>query len=546
MTIETNSPDYKKLLKSYSKLADDYHFLEEAHQKLEEEYHQAVKTIHEYEAEIEQLKLEVTALKSIDPESKSELETAKEAEYLKKIDDLNFKVSELQRLKFGRKSERVPSIKQELGIKADPEKTAEIRAQKREERYEQMEKVTEFHPISEENRVCPNCSCSEFRTLGVGKGSTVIDYVPGHFVKKTHVRETLACTKCDAVITAPVVEKPYEKGRYSATFMAHVVTAKCMDSIPIHRYAHILRRAGVDISVSTLTDLFHRCAETLEPLGNLILAEIAASDIVQADETPLQVLNMKDHDKGWVWVFLNEALIAYRFVMSRSGETPLTILNGNTGTLVVDGYSGYNAITKPDGMTRVGCNSHARRKFHNVLKDCSEAQTAIDFYRDVYVVEHEAYEAGVSRTDKHLEMRQERSLPIMESFKNWLDEQRDAHEPGSPMAKAVNYSYENWPELTRFLYDARIPVDNNASERALRKVALGRNNWLFAGSKNGGLNFATLMTLVASCEKNGINPEQYLADVLIRIHKTAPEDYPGLLPHRWKPPETVPKAKAIA
>lgn len=438
----------------------------------------------------------------------------------------------LKKIVYGRKSEKIPSITRQLGKTIDPASTAEKRKDARENR-KTAPVVDVHHQVPEEERICPKCGGTEFKTVGEGKISLVQEYIPAQYELHRHIRETLACSCGEYVVTAPVPPKPYPKSQYGAGFVSHVVTLKCSDAIPINRFANQVKREGGDISVSTLTDMFHKASDVLKPIPDRILECIAQDAVVQADETPLTVLNQKDRKKGYVWTFLSDNYIGYKFSISRSGETPAQVLGTSTGTLVVDAYSGYNGVTTPDGRERAGCMAHARRKFFAALSTCSVAQYALDRILEMYRVEHDALEKGIAKTDEHLKMRQTTSLKEMELLKVWLDKQKDAHLPQGPMSKAINYALNNWDSLKVYLTDAQIPIDNNASERALRKIALGRKNYLFAGSKQGGVNLAGLMTIVSTCEKHGINPEEYMKDVLLRIHTHPKDQLDDLLPHNW-------------
>ena len=268
---------------------------------------------------------------------------------------------------------------------------------------------------------------------------------------------------------------------------------------------------------------------------------VAASDVVLADETPMKMQH--PNRKGYVWTFIADDLIVYRFSGSRSGQTPSSVLGDSTGVLVVDMYTGYNEVTSTGKRQRSGCLAHARRKLFDALAYAPEAQPALDLIRDVYVVEHDARAAGVVRTTEHLRLRQERSRPLMEKLHAHLTEQKPLHLPKGPMSKAIGYILGNWKELTAFLDDVRLPPDNNRSESALRIVTLGRKNFLHVGDEDAGANIAGLYSLVATCSANGKNPLAYLNDVLGRIGSHPNDGLDELLPQNWKPPE-LPAAAA--
>jgi transposase len=374
------------------------------------------------------------------------------------------------------------------------------------------------------------------RRLGDGKETVMFEYVPGYFVRQRHVQEKQACRCGEYIVTADPPRKVVEGGRYGAGFIAHLVVMKCADSIPLHRLAKQYQRLGIPMSRSTLTDLFHAAAEKVAPLSQRLLQRIAQADIVQADETSMMM--QRPNRRGFVWTFIAENLIAYRFSPDRSGETPQQVLGGTHGTLVVDAYTGYNRVTDVEGRERSSCLAHARRKFFEALP-APEARRGMELILDVYRVEHEAKAQGIVRTPAHLALRQTKGRQAMETFKAWLEDEKDRHAPKTPLAVAIGYARNRGETLTRFLDDVRIPVDNNASERALRVVALGRKNFLFVGDPETGANLAGLYSLVATCDANDVDPVAYLQDVMLRVDTHPASRIDELLPDRWRPPVTI-------
>ncbi|MCI0672340.1 MAG: IS66 family transposase, partial [Myxococcaceae bacterium] len=263
--------------------------------------------------------------------------------------------------------------------------------------------------------------------------------------------------------------------------------------------------------------------------------------VVWADETPLRVLDVKKTRLGYLWTFLTqnekgEWLIGYRFSMGRAGKTPKEVLGGTTGALVVDAYTGYNTVLVPKGRVRVGCMAHVRRKFFDAISTAPEAREAMDFILELYRVEHDALKAGVVRTAAHRQMRQQRSAAVLEAMYAWMEKQIPLHPPKGPLGRALAHAHDkaHWEALGRFVHDERLPLDNNRSEGALRKAALGRKNFLFVGHEAAGENLAGLYALVATCEANGVNPEEYLADVLLRVQTHPNSRISELLPQEWK------------
>jgi transposase len=442
---------------------------------------------------------------------------------------------------------RMPSIEQQLRKEQSPEQTAaraQAAEQKRRDRAarkaQQATVRRVFHPVPEEQRQCPTCGNRELQPLGQGRTTVVYEYIPARMERQEHVQEILACACGKGVVCAPPPQKVVDRGEYGPGLIAHVVTSKCADSLPLHRLARRLERGGLPLSRSTLTDLFHRAAELLAPLVACLMHLIASSPVVQADETPLRVLAPKKTHRGYLWTFLTRTaqgvwLIAYRFSLTRSGKTPKRVLGGTVGALVVDAYTGYNAVTVPKGRLRVGCWSHTRRKFFEALSTTPEAQQALDLILELYRVEDRALQTGIVRTEAHRAWRQQHSSAVLMRLHEWLQVQRPLHLPKGPVGQAISYALNQWEALGHFLHNEHLPLDNNRSEGALRIAAQGRKNFLFVGHEGAGQNLAGLYSLVASCEANGINSELYLADVLLRIQSHPQSRIIELLPHQWKP-----------
>ncbi len=222
------------------------------------------------------------------------------------------------------------------------------------------------------------------------------------------------------------------------------------------------------------------------------------------------------------------------FSASRSGDTPKVVLGGTRGALTIDGYTGYNVVTDVEGRERAGCWSHARRHVFDALATAPEAREGLDIILDLFMIEREAAQANIAGTAAHLELRRMRSAPILDRLQAWANVTAPRFEPKSPMGEALRYLKNQWSRLRVFLDDPLVPVHNNASEAALRIVALMRKNSLFFGNERAGRRFMTLYSLIATCERHDINPEIYLADVLIRLQDHPADRVAELLPHRWK------------
>jgi transposase len=460
-------------------------------------------------------------------------------------------VEKLQRHVFGRRSEKMPGVADAI---RDPDRANAERIAAQQLRRENAEKKRQLvtrrieHKVPDELKICPKCGGHDFTRLGDGKMTEEYELVPAMVERRLHVQEKLRCRCGETVLTAPAPAKVFDKARFGPNFMAQVAVSKCADSLPLYRQAKAYRRVGVQVNDSTLGDLFHRTAEIVQPLYERLLRLIREKEIVLADETTQRVLEKGKTRTAWLWSFigrdeLERELIAYVFSRSRSGDTPVEVLGETKGKLVADAYSGYNKVTTPSGRERAGCLAHLRRRFFDAQSTAPEAaKTAMNYILDVYRIERAVLDADLLGTPEHLEMRQTQSAAVMHDFKAWLLAEHGRHPPRGPMGDAISYALGNWETLTLFLTDARLPIDNNASERALRVAALGRKNFLFVGTDHAGENLAGLYSLVATCEVNGINPVAYLADVLLRVQTHPASRVDELLPHNWKPPEAKPSA----
>lgn len=464
-----------------------------------------------------------------------------------RIADLEHQVEGLLRQVHGPTSERrrtVPIEREQRRRRSAEERRAEAERTRRENEAKRraLPERRIFHEVPETQRQCPKCGGTDLSPLGPGKETEIFEWVPGRLERQVHVRQTLACRCGEHIVTAEPPPKVVDKGQFGPGFVAHVVTSKCADSIPLYRLETRFKRSGVPVARSTMTDLFHEAAKLLRPLRDRMLALIATVAVVLADETKLKVQEPDKCRTAWVWTFLGRLaeedgeaqLVAYKFSPSRSGETPSKVLGASQGTLVVDAYTGYNVVCTPECRKRAGCMSHCRRKFFEALSSAPEAQRGIDIIAELYGVEAEAFEQDIVRQLAHRVLRQEKSRPIMDRLKQWLDEQEPFHPPRSPLGKAISYAKNQWDSLELFLDDERVPLDNNFSENALRVVALGRKNFLFVGHDAAGDNLAVLYSLVASCIAAGVNPETYLADVLLRVQTHPQSRIDELLPHQWK------------
>lgn len=457
----------------------------------------------------------------------------------KRILELEGELAKLKQMIFGKRSEKMPRVSAELKKNgfldsADPSEVKKTRQQRKAER-EELPEVKKHYTVPKDKRHCPKCNNSELKALGPGKETITYEYVPAHFEKHVHIQETLTCSCCDYIVTADAPVKPVENGKYGASFISHVVIAKCCDSLPLYRMEKQFKRIGLPLSRSTLGDLFHQAASITKPIWQRMVDLVALEPLVLADETPIPVMQAKKTHKGYVWAFITSFAIAYYYSKSRSSDTPNQILGTTKGILLADAYAGYNKVCEPGARIRAGCWAHVRRKFFDAQANApDEAKYALDTILNLYKIEYDAAAQKILGSKEHLALRKNRAPPIIANFESWLKEQHDQHLPKGPMGKAISYALDNLNELKVFIDDVRVPLDNNASERALRIIALGRKNYLFAGNGVAAQNLAGLYSLVATCEMHGLNPESYLTDILTRVHSHPAKKIDELLPHRWK------------
>lgn len=477
---------------------------------------------------------------------------AADAERAAAVARLEREVARLERELLGPKTERVkvPPIDRELleemSEKERGRRREEAAAKRREHALAknailETEEVTHDVP---EGTSCPKCNGTKFRHLDY-ETSPIYEYKPGRFVRRLHKRQKKACSCGEFIVTAPMPPKLVARGQYGFGFVAFLVVAKCVDSIPIARIEKRFARLGIPMARSTMNDLVHNAAELVRPLVARLQARIAKLEVVLADETSMR---LQDRAKrGFVWVFHGHddasggQLVLYVFAVDRSGSTPAKILGGTEGTLVVDGYTGYNVVTDPDGRKRAGCWSHLRRRLFEARATApAEADHALELIRALFRVERDATEQKIVRTPAHLALRTAKSKPIVDEFFTWAETTRASTLPKSPLGEALRYAMNQRERLELFLTDARVPLHNNGSEGRLRVVALGRKMYMFFGHPRAGRNFAGLYSLVGSAIANGIEPTEYLIDVLPRIRDAkTDEQLDALLPDRWLPLSSI-------
>lgn len=450
-----------------------------------------------------------------------------------KLAEMGEKIAALERRFLEKKSEKRKGSKLPPPVPPTVDPAVATKARQRTQEFRaRLDTEVVPVPVPDAQRTCADCGSATMRPVGSGKSSVVYEYVQPHFRKRVFRRETLSC-RCGHIVTAPAPERVGDKTRYAPSFIAHLIVTKCGDSIPQYRLEKAYRNLGIPMSRSTMCSLLHRGARELRPLQEAATALVPAAPDVHADETSMRQQDIEG--RAFFWTFVTPNLVVYRYALNRSGDTPKKVLGDSPGRLVVDQHTGYNAVTRPGGRIRAGCVAHARRKIYE-QREHPETKEALDLISEIYVVERDAKKAGIVGTPEHLALRRERSRPLFARLLCWGRRHRGTFEPRSGMGRAIRYLLNHHRALGCFLRFATIPPDNNIAEASLRRIALGRSNFLFVGHEDAGHNLAGLYTLVASCEKNGVNAVAYLTDVLTRVQTHPASRIQELLPNRWKPP----------
>ena len=405
-----------------------------------------------------------------------------------------------------------------------------------------LPRETVLHDVPPERRTCPDCGAE--RTCIGHEVREQLEYKPASLVVIEHVRPKYACETCEAnVVIADKLPEPIDKGLPGPGLLAHIAVSKYADHLPLYRLEGIFKRSGVEISRSTMCDWMATIAELLEPIVKLMLKKILASKVVQNDDTtvPVQDHSGKGIKTGRLWVSIGDhdhPYAVYTYTPDRSATGPEEIFKDFKGYLQADAYSAYDGLYKSGAIVEVGCLMHARRKFYEArTSDPQRSHQALAWISLLYDVERDAkkretadYEAFVAF--RH-ELRNERSRPIFDKFHAWLEAEAPKVLPKSPIGEAIRYALNHWEALKRPLEAGFLELDNGACERAFKPVALGRKNWLFAGSDKGGETAAVLMSLCTTCKNLGIDPQAYLRDVLDRISTHPAKRIEELLPDRW-------------
>jgi len=410
-----------------------------------------------------------------------------------------------------------------------------------------LPRVEVIHDLDEAEK---QCGCGLQRSCIGQEVSEKLDIIPATIRVIRHIRYKYACKECEgvdsnqpAVKIAPAPKQLLPKSMATAGLVAHIAVAKFEDALPLYRQEKQFARLGIDLPRATMASWLIKTAGHLLPLVEICNREIRSGPLINIDETTIQVLDepgRSNTSKSYMWLFRggdpDRPVLIYQYHPSRSGKIPLNYLNGYQGYIQTDAYKGYDALGRQKGVVMVGCWAHARRKFAEVVKAKGNvkkkglAEEALDKNGRLYALEKQARRQGLDPLGIY-ELRQEKSRPILDDLKAWLDEKSIKTPPKGLLGKAINYALGQWHRLVRYIDDGRLRPDNNIAENAIRPFVLGRKNWLFSGHPRGAEATAILYGLVETAKANGLKPYPYLRYLFQQFPFAESEaDYRRLLP----------------
>lgn len=471
------------------------------------------------------------------------------------IERLRLIVQKLQRNQFGRRAERLDDDQLRLGFDDLNSDIARVEATLPSEKIRTSESRSQTERASlpahlprEDMRLDLQhqvCSCCGGKLHVIGETvSEMLDHVPARIRVIRICRPRYGCRTCGTIHQAPAPERPIAKGLASPALLAHVLVAKYCDHLPLYRQSQIFARHGVEIDRSTLANWVGGACWWLEPLQARLAEHIFASQTLFADDTPIPVLDPgRGRTKtGRLWVYVRDdrpwngpepPAAVYFYSPDRKAERPASHLEGFRGALQVDGYAGFERLTERGDIVLAACWAHARRKFYEVHEATGSpiAAEALRRIAELYLIEAtiRGQTAQARQTTRHI-----KSLPLVEAMRVWLEAELNRVPPRGGVADAIRYALTRWTALCRFLDDGRIELDNNTVERAIRPIALGRKNHLFAGSDGGAARWAIVASLLATAKLNDVEPFAYLKDVLERMSNGHPMGrLDEFLPWHW-------------
>jgi transposase len=478
------------------------------------------------------------------------------------IEKLKLEIARLKRMQFGRSSERLGERIEQLELivedleasqaqtrPASPPPVSEKRSPVRKSLPTHLPRETVRH---EPDANCPDCG-SAMKTIGEDIAE-MLEFVPAHFKVIQHVRPRLACRCCERIVQVPAPSRPIDRGIPGPALLAHVLVSKYADHLPLYRQAGIYARAGVELERSTLADWVGAAARLLDPLVAALRNHVLGGHKLHADDTPVPVLQpgRGTTKTGRLWTYVRDdrpagdavpPAVWFQYSPDRKALRPVEHLKHFAGILQADGYAGFDQLYATGRVIEAACWAHVRRKFYDIHQASASplAAQAIARIGKLYEIEREI---RGKRLDERRAVRQARAGPLLEDLRQWLQASLSMVSGKSAIPVAIKYALARWTALTRYVDDGRIEIDNNSAERAIRDVALGRKNWMFAGSDAGGERAAAIYSLLGTAKLNGLDPEHYLRAVLERIADHPIKRVEELLP--WRVSTRMPTAAPIA
>lgn len=471
------------------------------------------------------------------------------------VESLKFQLLKLRRWRFGAQSEKLDTeqlalwqteLESDIAATEDKIRAHDVDAKSSSpaKGIPRREKLPEWLPRIEHRHAPESCICKQCgsRLIQIGEEiSEQLDLIPAQFFVRQHIRPKLACRQCETLESPVLPNQPIDKGVPAPGLLAQVVISKYADHCPLHRQQNIYARLGVELSRSTMAGWIGQLEVLLEPVVDRMHEELIEERYLQADETPVPVLDPGNGRTatGYLWAYRSgpwseRQAVVFDFQADRGKRWPIQFLKGFAGTLQVDGYAGYNEVMQSASVIEAACMAHVRRNFYDVHQATKSplAQHALLEIGKLYEIEAQARDLLAG---ERAVLRRAQAGPILDRFKAWLQQTLAQSPPRSALAKAAAYPLNRWLALTRYLDDAMINIDNNPVERTIRGVAIGRKNYLFCGSQGGGHRAALIYSLIESAKLNHLNVHDYFADVLRRLPDCRAKDLAVLLPYRWQP-----------